>query len=334
MALKHVTKKHTAENLLSELREVISDWNVGKKVIAVSADGAYNIKKAITESGDLEYINCLAHLLNLVVKLLFESTIVMPLLAKCRKLVGTFKHSTTLSEQLTNTIKSNRLSPKPLYNEDDDEVDLEIGLEELVGISESSLRTKLVQDLVTRWNSTLAMLSSVFESHSAIRMVITSDSETKAKYQHELLSDDQLGIVEDLILLLDPFLEMTKLISGSKYVTSSIVLPATTRLLECLGLYEPSNGKFKGILNLRDSLIILNFFFFEGNDFVKDIARLMFDDLEKRALSNFNNSLLLAACFMDPRYRNFRFIKDQNTRDLATFKAQKYIKCAYSNIFR
>ncbi len=99
-------------------------------------------------------------------KLLFESTIVMPLLAKCRKLVGTFKHSTTLSEQLTNTVKSNRLSPKPLYNEDDDEVDLEIGLEELVGISESSLRTKLVQDLVTRWNSTLAMLSSVFESHS------------------------------------------------------------------------------------------------------------------------------------------------------------------------
>jgi hypothetical protein len=84
-------------------------------------------------------------------------------------------------------------------------------------------------------------------------MVITSDSETRAKYQHELLTDEELGIVEDLILLLDPFLEMTKLISGSKYVTSSIVLPATTRLLECLGLYEPKNGKFNGYLIIRDN---------------------------------------------------------------------------------
>ena len=37
---------------------------------------------------------------------------------------------------------------------------------------------------ITRWNSTLAMLISVFESHSAIRMVITSDNETKKKYQY------------------------------------------------------------------------------------------------------------------------------------------------------
>ena len=45
LALKHVTKKHTAENLLSELREVIADWVIAKKVVTVSADGAYNIKK-------------------------------------------------------------------------------------------------------------------------------------------------------------------------------------------------------------------------------------------------------------------------------------------------
>ena len=45
LALKHVTKKHTAENLLSELREVISEYGIEKKVATVSADGAYNIKK-------------------------------------------------------------------------------------------------------------------------------------------------------------------------------------------------------------------------------------------------------------------------------------------------
>ncbi len=200
-------------------------------------------------AGELEYVNCLAHLLNLVVKVLFEASMIMPLITKCRKLVGTFKHSTHLSENLTNTIRSLYSKAKPLYIDEDEDVDLELGVQELetlissdAGVSSKGLRTKLVQDLVTRWNSTLAMLVSVSESHSAIRLVITSDHERKKKFQHELLTDNELVIVEDLIKLLDPFLEMTKLVSGSKYVTISIVLPAITRLSECLNLYEPTNG--------------------------------------------------------------------------------------------
>ena len=120
----------------------------------------------------------------------------MPIITECRKLVGTFKHSTTLSEQLTNTIRSIHSSAKPLYVNEDADVELDLGLEELEsliggdsGSSSMGLRTKLVQNLVTRWNSTLAMLISVSESHSAIRMVITSDPERKKKFQHELLTD-------------------------------------------------------------------------------------------------------------------------------------------------
>ncbi len=146
----------------------------------------------------------------------------MPLITKCRKLVGTFKHSTTLSEQLTNTIRTFHSKAKPLYVDEDQEVDLDLGLEELETLIDSdksgkSLRTKLVQDLVTRWNSTLAMLISSSESHSIIRLVITSDPESRAKYQYELLTDLELVIIEDLIVLLDPFLEMTKLVSGQWY---------------------------------------------------------------------------------------------------------------------
>jgi hypothetical protein len=204
-------------------------------------------------------------MLNLVVKVLFEATTVMPLLNKCRKLVGSFKHSTTLSEQLANTIRTLQSNSKTLCLDDED-IDLEVDLGENfanntlnttaktlcldeedideLNIHETyfnqSRRTKLVQDLVTRWNSTLAMLTSINESHAAIRMVITSDPERKKNHLHQLLTDAELVILEDLIDLLDPFLEMTKLVSGSKYVTISIVLPSVTRLLECLKLYEPS----------------------------------------------------------------------------------------------
>jgi hypothetical protein len=44
LALKLMTIEHTSENLLSELKEVVGKWKLDDKVIAVSADGAANIK--------------------------------------------------------------------------------------------------------------------------------------------------------------------------------------------------------------------------------------------------------------------------------------------------
>jgi len=45
LALRHVTQSHTAENLLAELTEVMTEWSLTKKVVTVSADGAFNIAK-------------------------------------------------------------------------------------------------------------------------------------------------------------------------------------------------------------------------------------------------------------------------------------------------
>ncbi len=52
----------------------------------------------------------------------------------------------------------------------------------------------------------------------------------------------------------------------------------------------------------------------------------MFNDLADRTEKHFDNPIMLAATFMDPRYRSFKFIKDQDDRDKATFRAQSYIK--------
>ena len=45
LALKHMTKKHTSEVLLDELNSVLDSWELRSKVLAISADGAYNIRK-------------------------------------------------------------------------------------------------------------------------------------------------------------------------------------------------------------------------------------------------------------------------------------------------
>ena len=45
LALKHISNKHTSENLIEELTGILEKWEILKKVVAVSADGAANIKK-------------------------------------------------------------------------------------------------------------------------------------------------------------------------------------------------------------------------------------------------------------------------------------------------
>jgi len=115
-------------------------------------------------------MNCLAHLLNLVVKVVFEDETIAPILARCRHLVGTFKHSTSLSEKLSDAIKK---AAKLFYDEEISQAQIDVNYESMNNetdpIRKKQLRLKLVQDMATRWNSTLAMLDSVFNSHAAIR---------------------------------------------------------------------------------------------------------------------------------------------------------------------
>lgn len=59
----------------------------------------------------------------------------------------------------------------------------------------------------------------------------------------------------------------------------------------------------------------------------------MFENLQERAIPLYDNQMLLAATFMDPRYRTLKFIKDQKERDEAKSKAYAYIKSVYRNIW-
>ena len=52
----------------------------------------------------------------------------------------------------------------------------------------------------------------------------------------------------------------------------------------------------------------------------------MQNDLKVRSQVYFENSILIAATFMDPRYRSFKFIEDQDKRDQTFSIAYNYIK--------
>jgi hypothetical protein len=100
--------------------------------------------------------------------------------------------------------------------------------------------------------------------------------------------------------------------SGSKYVTISVVLPRVTRLLEILQIYE---SKF-------------------GYKDIQDLAIHMYNDLEERTKEHFTNPMVICATFLDPRYRKFHFIKDEKERENFINKAKNYIISTYLTKFK
>ena len=132
--------------------------------------------------------------------------------------------------------------------------------------------TTLKQDVPTRWNSTFIMLESILNSHDCIKIVINNNSELKKKYSHLLLNGTDIEVLEDLLHLLQPFFQFTKIMSASKYVTITVVIPGITRLLEILQIYESEYN----------------------NTDIENLAKLMKEDLEQRTKCFFENPMVFA----------------------------------------
>jgi hypothetical protein len=63
-----VEVSHTAENLAKELMDLVVEWQLTGKIVAVVTDNAYNIVKAVNEINNWRHVPCFAHSLSLAVK--------------------------------------------------------------------------------------------------------------------------------------------------------------------------------------------------------------------------------------------------------------------------
>lgn len=164
---------------------------------------------------------------------------------------------------------------------------------------------KLRQEVATRWNSTYLMLESVYKNHVAIKHVL--GKEINAKYKDQILKINEIMMIEDLLELLKPFLHITKLLSGSSYVTCSVIYPIVTRISDILMIYESTHGF----------------------SFLDEMANEMYNDLTDRCEVYLQDDLIIAAAFLDQRYKNFHFIKDDEKRELLLLRAKNFVKQVY-----
>jgi hypothetical protein len=104
--LKLVPNSHTGEII-----NIVRNWNIEKKVIIATIDGASKANLAIDILPYLDKLRCLTHVLNLLTKNILDKNVspnISDIVKKCRSLVCTFKHSNLLSEQLKKAMECRR----------------------------------------------------------------------------------------------------------------------------------------------------------------------------------------------------------------------------------
>ena len=166
---------HTAENIASELKVIAQQWNITDKISCVVSDNAANIVAAIWLTG-WKALPCFAHMLNLVVQ---ESVVkdfeLAELQQKCRRVVTYFKQSLNANNKLG-------------------EIQKQVGGEE-----------KLIQDVVTRWNSTFYMFERLVQEYQSVNTTVCLMDRTDL-----CISPSEIAILKDAITLLKPFEEAYK----------------------------------------------------------------------------------------------------------------------------
>ena len=241
---------HTAINIAELLGKMADNWciDISSQVIAVTTDNAKNITNAITEELMLIMIPCAGHTLNLSVQRGLAVPELSTTLARCRKIVEYFNRSRIDNEELKAKQKQLEI---PQHN--------------------------LIQEVITRWNSTFDMISRLCEQQAAIAAVL----HVKRDLHHLELSPREWHNLEDLINLLGPFKSSTEVLSGQKYPTLSC-LAAILSDLNCKLVDQPGESSA-----------------------LRAIKLAMRRDFNERYQNENVQALMNKVAFLDPRFKNF-----------------------------
>ena len=106
----------------------------------------------------------------------------------------------------------------------------------------------LLQDVVTRWNSTYLMLQRFLKLQSVIREILLDD-EWKKKVDANL-TNAEWNLMEKVVKVLGVFYEATLRFSSSSACISEVI-PTITSLLVAL---SPSPGEDQGVVDFKSKL--------------------------------------------------------------------------------
>lgn len=182
LSTMYTPQSHTANNLGDFLREGLRDFDLYlDSMCYITTDSASNNVAACRNLG-VKRISCFGHILhNALTTAMNEQSEVTQLLKSARKIVSVFSYSHESRKKLGQIKKQLHIDAK-----------------------------QLVQDVSTRWGSKHKMLSRLLEQIPAVNELFINNR----KQRELLLSDTQLDLLTNLVACLEPFANLTDLLSG------------------------------------------------------------------------------------------------------------------------
>ncbi|XP_049268966.1 zinc finger BED domain-containing protein 6-like [Rhipicephalus sanguineus] len=216
---------HTAQNVTDVIGGVLEDWGIRQAIVAFVTDNNKRMVLAARLLG-FEHLVCFAHTLNLPVKDgLKSSEELATLLLKCKNIVR--------------YVRSSCIATAKLREE-----------QERVG---KVLPLKLKQQTTKWWNSILYMLKRILEVGEALTLTLS-----KLPRAPSPLPAEDIILIEDVVELLEPFEEATKLVSGDESTTISLAIPVIRGIVrELEERIEPNLKTEVGIEVLREYISFL-----------------------------------------------------------------------------
>ena len=199
-----VKASETAAFLAMVVREVLEDWGLGQeRIVAVTSDGASNMKAAVTKCLKIEWIYCVAHLINRSIRLALESDEVKPILKSAKAITKTFKASPAAKRMLVDRQKA-------------------------LGLKVKTLKI----DNKTRWGSAHKMFKRLVASRPAVSACLAALHGLRKPVPADMTSA-QWSLVEQLAEVLQPFKKSTKFLSYQHLPTLGAAMPLVARAIDC-----------------------------------------------------------------------------------------------------
>ena len=189
-------RSHTGAEVLSALQGQVQRWLTPRQLKAgmVVCDNGTNLLSALRQ-GQMTHVPCLAHVLNLVVqRFLGRYPGLQDVLRQARKVCVHFRRSYNASARLTDLQKEFNL-PK----------------------------NRLICDMPTRWNSTLAMLQRLHTQQRAINEYLCDYGTRTGSGELGFFSPRQWAMIRDACTVLSPFEEATRMVSSDSACISDTV---------------------------------------------------------------------------------------------------------------
>lgn len=251
LAAAEFSESHTSANIATKLQLQLDEVGVSNgQVHLVTRDGAAAMKRA-TEICGFHSQHCFSHVLNLIINdSVFNQPSISHILDKARNLASHVSRSPR-SQNILNGIQKGLCMEPP---------------------------KKLLQDVRTRWNSTLVCIRRLLELKSAVVIYLLDTAAIDITF-----SESEWETLSRLITILTPFEELTRDASRED-TTVSFILPAIKVLTAFLNLQKTATENEKG-----------------GIDAVVNSLC----ESTKRRFEGWNNvKNLLMATMLDPRYKS------------------------------